>query len=82
MRKTSKSTIVSKLIVPYGRNAPVDIQLVDGNDLRYHTTWPKMRTTVAFNNLVTAAEDHSPMCVVLDKYKEGAIKSQERERRT
>ena len=40
MWKTSKSTILFKLIVPYSGKVPVDIQLVDGNELIYHTTWP------------------------------------------
>jgi hypothetical protein len=84
MRKSSKSTLVSKskLFVVCEDDVPVDLQLVDGNELIYHTIWPKMGTTLALcHSLTKAAEQNYPVYVIFDKYSVNSIKSQERERR-
>ena len=62
MRKTSNTTITSMLIVPYNDNLHVDVQLGDGNELMYHTSWTIMgRTVVLYHNLVKAAEHRYPV---------------------
>ena len=82
MRKSSKSSFVPKLCVLITEPPPVDVQLVDGNELLYHTTLPKIGTSLTlFNNVVEAAHRKHPVFVIFDKYnKPISIKTQERER--
>ena len=62
-RKTSKSTLVSKLIVYYKGSVLVDG--IDGNELIDHTTWPKMRTIVAlYDNLVNVTKQDHTVCLL------------------
>ena len=82
LRKTSKSSIVKKIIVPFTGTTPVDIQLVDGNELFYHITWPKQGSAIVlYDNLVEKATQEFPVMVVFDRYVDGSLKSHERVRR-
>ena len=83
MRKTSTSTLISKLIVSYKGSVPVDVQLVDGNELIYNTNWHKMGKIVTlYEDLVNVTNQDHPVYVIYVKHRKNSIKPQKRERST
>ena len=68
---------------PYTGTIPVNIQIIDGNELVYHTLWPKVATVAALlNNIECSAKQSFPVFLIFDNYNENSIKSYERSRRS
>ena len=83
MRKSNKSSFASKMFSPYTGTIPVDIQIIDGNELIYHTLWPKVGTVAALlNNIECSAKQSFPVFLIFDNYNENSIKSYGRSRRS
>ena len=83
LRKSKRSNIASKMIVSYTGDEPVNLQIIDGNELLYHISWPKAGTiTNLFDILIDNSKEQFPVHVVFVKYNDDSIKSYERERRT
>ncbi|MES9884700.1 MAG: hypothetical protein ABW185_27970 [Sedimenticola sp.] len=83
MRKSSKSQLLHRLAVWSEDTSVPDAEVVDGNEMLYHITWPKIGTVrsllQSFSRVVE--KDHT-VIVVFDRYVEGSIKTHERLRRT
>ena len=73
MRKSNKSYLATKLMIHDSSIESPDVQLIDGNELIYHTSWPKTGTVASFlQNFEVAAKHNSaiPVYVIFDKYEE------------
>lgn len=84
MRKGSKATLVQKLAVfatsPLG---PVQVEIVDGNEAIYHTSWPKNTTVKSFASIfLHPFQSQHDTYIIFDQYMEHSVKSHERQRRT
>ncbi len=83
MRKSSKSQLLHRLAVWGEETTDPDAEVVDGNEMLYHITWPKTGTVRHLvQNFTRAVEKRCPVVVVFDRYIEGSIKTHERVRRT
>ena len=82
LRKGTKATLLHKLAVFVDRCNQPSIQIIDGNEMLYHVSWPKTGTVKhLLQNFLTATTKEFPVCVIFDRYVEGSIKTQERKRR-
>ena len=83
MRKGSKAVLTQKVAVfSSSPQHPVDLELIDGNEAIYHTSWPKNATVKDFaNTFVRSFDRPHDTYVVFDQYNKHSIKSQERLRR-
>jgi hypothetical protein len=83
LRKSAKAQLLHKLAVWFeGSNEP-EVDVIDGNEMLYHITWPKTGTVQnLLQNFTKAVEREHDVIVVFDRYVEGSIKTHERLRRT
>ena len=77
MRKASKAKLVHKVAVFTDTQlAPIDAELIDGNEAIYHTLWSKNISVDEFaNNFVTAFDRAHPTYIIFDRYDKNSIKS-------
>lgn len=82
LRKSVKSVLTSKLCVLQNGEEPVDVLLIDGNELLYHANWPrKASTNDLYENMIKSVKLSCPVYIIFDKYFDGSVKSHERLRR-
>ena len=83
LRKSTKSTLLHALAVWHEDMNEPDIQVMDGNEMLYRITWPKIGTVKnLLQNFTRAVEKREhDVIVVFDRYVEGSIKTHERLRR-
>ena len=61
---------------------PVDLQLVDENEVPYHTLWPQTTVKKFAESFVSSFVSNHDTYVIFDCYHEKSIKSHERKRRS
>ena len=65
--------------VPRKEEVSVDVQLIDENELIYHTKWPrKGLTSDLYENLIKSAKFSDPVHIIFDKYYGESVKIHER----
>lgn len=83
LRKGTKSIMLHKLAVWCENRHVPEVDIIDGNEMLYHITWPKVgKVKNLLQNFTRAAEKQYSVIVVFDRYMEQSIKTHERTRRT
>ena len=76
LRKTSKSNLANKLWIMYEGTTAPDVQLTDGNEVFYHTTWPRHGTVShLLRNIQKTVASEFPVFLIYDHYNEFSIKT-------
>ena len=82
LRKSKKHTLIDNLAKWTTHTEEIDVELIDGNEKLYGTTWPKAATVKSFaESFINSVQKNHEVFVIFDKYFEGSIKSHERSRR-
>ena len=82
LRKSSKASLLHKVAVWSEHSGSPDVTIIDGNEVLYKVTWPKLGTVrQLLDNFTKAVEQDHQVIVVFDRYVDGSIKIMERLRR-